>query len=189
MTGYDDRSRRMKRLLYISFIVTALIFGFLMLQKYRARHDMPPTPPSPPQAATQVITLFFASPEGTLVREAREIGTCADLPACISAIIGELAKGPLGDLTPTIPDNTTVRSVFMEGDTAVVDLGGEFVTGLPGGSSSEMTAVYSIVNSISHNFPRVKKVRFLIDGRSVVTLKDHFDLRKPVEPNPELEKK
>lgn len=190
MTGYDDRSRRMKRLIYISFIVTAVIFGLLMFQKYRVRHGVPTTPPSPPAAATQVISLYFGSPDGNaLLPEAREIDACNDPSFCIQEIIREIAKGPLGDLAATIPDNTTVHSVTIDGDTAIINFGKDFPAGLPGGSSSEMVAVYSIVNSIAQNIPHVKRVRFLIDGQSPVTLKEHFDLRKPVEPNLTLGKK
>ena len=52
-----------------------------------------------------------------------------------------------------------------------------------------MTAVYSIVNTVAVNFPRIKRVRLLLGGKEVATLKGHLDLREPLVPDFDLEKK
>jgi spore germination protein GerM len=77
----------------------------------------------------------------------------------------------------------------VNGDIALIDLGEELVKGLPSGSNGEMMAVYSIVNSITANFPRIKKVKLLLNGKGVETLKGHIDLREPLVPDFTLEKK
>jgi hypothetical protein len=136
-----------------------------------------------------IVTLFFGAADGSgLVREAREIDTCTELPICINDLIVELAAGPLGDLGPTLPDNSVIRSVTIDGATAIVDLARDTVNRLPSGSSSESLAAYSIVNSICYNFPQIKQVQFLVDGGKQQTLKDHLDVRKPVQPNMAFEK-
>ena len=71
----------------------------------------------------------------------------------------------------------------------MIDLGDEIVNGLPGGSNSEMMAVYSIVDTVAVNFPRIKLVKLTIDGKSVETLKGHLDLSEPLASDFSLEKK
>jgi spore germination protein GerM len=59
----------------------------------------------------------------------------------------------------------------------------------PGGSSAEMMTVYSIVNSLSLNFPQIKRVQFLIDGKPIATIVGHLSLEQPVSPKPDLIKR
>lgn len=178
-----------KTLLLAAFLTAALILGALMAQKYLARHGTGTAPVAPRQAGTVSVSLFFAAPDASgLVRESREIGACAsDLSACVSSTLEELANGPLGDLSPTLPPGSTFRSVHTQGDTAIVDIGKELAENLPKGSSAEMTAVYSIVNTISYNFPAIKRVKFLLEGRDITTLGGHLELDKPLEPDFRLE--
>jgi spore germination protein GerM len=176
-----------KILLLAAFLAAAAFLGVLMLHKYQERQHVPV---HPVPVGTMQISLFFASDDASgLVPEGRKIEDCrGDLSACIRSTIEELANGPLGDLSPTIPDKSTIRSVQVKGDMAVVDLGQDFQDGIPKGSSAEMTAVYSIVNTISYNFPVVKRVQLLIEGRYATAPGSHLDLSKPLEPNFRLDK-
>lgn len=183
-----------KLLLMAAFLAAAAILGALMLQKYLSRQPSPTPPPvSAPREspATIAVTLFFASPDsGELVRETREIDACGnELSVCVRDTLQELANGPLGDLAPTIPANSTFRSVSIHGDTALVNLGKECIEGLPQGSSAELTAAYSIVNTIALNFPAIKQVAFQVEGRDISTFNGHLDLRKPLVPDFRFEQK
>jgi spore germination protein GerM len=180
-----------RTVLLVAFLAAAVVLGSLMLQKYLARHETTQGPVLPKPAGTVPVTLFFSAPDGSgFVREAREIeGSCnTDISPCIRAILEELANGPLGDLAPTIPQNSSFRSIQIQGDTAVIDLGTPLVENLPKGSSAEMTAVYSMVNTIAFNFPTIKKVQFLVEGQNVSTLEGHLSLGKPLEPDFQREK-
>ena len=180
-----------RTILLIAFLAAAAMLGSLMLHKYQARHQTPQVPVQPKPAGTVPVTLFFSSADGSgFVREAREIeGSCStDISPCIRAILEELANGPLGDLAPTLPQNSSFRSIQIQGDTAIIDLGAAVVEELPKGSSAEMSAVYSMVNSITFNFPTIKRVQFLVEGQNVSTLEGHLDLGKPLEPNFQLDK-
>jgi spore germination protein GerM len=188
----QKRHLNARTILLIAFLAAAALFGSMMYQKYQARQHTVQTPVQPKPVGTVPVTLFFSAADGSgLVREAREIdGSCnADISPCIRAILEELANGPLGDLAPTLPQNSSFLSIQMQGDTAVIDLGAALVEGLPKGSSAEITAVYSMINTISFNFPAIKKVQFLVEGQNVSTLEGHLSLDKPLEPNFELEKK
>jgi spore germination protein GerM len=180
-----------KTILLTAFLVAAVMLGSLMLQKYLARQHTSQAPVQPKPTGTVPVTLFFSASDGTgFVQEARQIeGSCnTDISPCIRAILEELANGPLGDLAPTLPQNSSFRSIQIQGNTAVIDLGSEFVAGLPKGSSAEMTAVYSIVNTIAFNYPTIKQVQFLVEGQNVTTLDGHLSLDKPLEPDFQREK-
>jgi hypothetical protein len=175
--------RNAKLILFAAFIIAAIILGTLMLQKYHRSQQAPVTPALPQETGVMRISLFFASPDGQgLARETRDMDSCGnDQATCVQDVIEELVNGPMGDLAPTLPDATIVNSVQLSGDTAIVDFNKELANDLPGGSSSETTAVYSIVDTVSFNFPRIKKVKFLLDGHEAETLKGHVDLRVPIE--------
>lgn len=186
----NNRPRRDVAVLFIAFVICALVLGALFLKKYGERHRQPVAPPPSQQEGKHLVTLFFASPDGTgLVREGREIDPCGDPADCVESVAGELINGPLGDLAPTLPEATSIQNVQVNGDLALIDLGEGLTQGLPGGSSAEMMAVYSIVNTICVNFPRIKKVKLTLNGKDADTLKGHLDLREPLEPDLTLEKK
>ena len=119
----NSSPRRRMALLFVAFIIFAAILGALMLHKYEKSRLISPVPPKPQQAGTLLVTLFFAAPEGEgLVREGREIDACGDTAGCVEAVIDELINGPLGELAPTLPPNTTIRGVQVNVDKAVIDL-------------------------------------------------------------------
>ena len=183
-------SRRGMTILGFAFMISAAVYGALMLQKYEQRRNPPPLPPQAQESGTVLVTLFFATADGSgLVREGREMDACGEPAECIGDVIQELAGGPLGDLGPTLPPVTAVREVRVTDDLAVVDLGRDFIEALPAGSSAEMTAVYSIVDTIAVNFPRIRRVGFLVEGEPVRTFTDHLDLRQPLAPDFSLERK
>jgi hypothetical protein len=55
-----------------------------------------------------------------------------------------------------------------------------------GGSHEELMAVYSIVSTVTTNFPEVKRVRILVNGEPAETLAGHVSLRKALVPMPSL---
>lgn len=186
-----NRSQRRTAWLVAAIAVLAVLFVGLIIKKYIAK-EAPPhvTPPPVHQEGVRTVILFFAAPDGSgLVREARDIDSCSSLVECAEEVVGELINGPLGDLTPTLPETATFRGVSQDGDTLTVDFGSELPAGLPAGSNAEMAAVYSVVDSLAVNFPQIRQVRILVEGKPVDTLKGHLDLREPLEPDFSLEKK
>ncbi len=175
-------------LLILAFLASALVLGALLYRKYEMSR-LKPAPPQPRESGTILVALFFASPDGTgLVREAREIDACSEPTECAEEVLEELINGPVGDMSPTLPPAATYHSIRVEGDTATVDFGKEFAEGFPAGSSAEMAAVYSVIDSLAFNFPSIKKVKFLMEGESVKTL-GQLDLSAPLPPDFTLEKK
>jgi spore germination protein GerM len=95
-------------------------------------------------------------------------------------VVAELIAGPRAKgLLPTIPERTTVLGLYLDKNgTAYLDLSNEFVSDKQEGSSEELATVFSIVDSLTYNFPEFKRVRFLVGGEERETLQSHLDLRR-----------
>jgi len=182
------KPRFLSAVLVAAFVVAAVVLGVLILNKYHQSRQIPTTQPEPKPSGSFQVTLYFATSGGEgLAPEGRTVDACEDLAECVAAVVEELVNGPVGDLEPTLPSSAVVQDVRIEGATAVIDFGREFVEGLPGGSHAEMAAVYSVVNTVCRNFPQITQVKFLIEGEEVESLKGHLDLRQPLSPDVTLE--
>lgn len=172
----------------IPFVIIALVFALLVWKKYRASLPQSEVPQVQQPAATQSATLFFVADGSRLGREAREIEPCSDKSECLRDILEELFSGPVGDLNDALPEGALLNSVLIEGDKVTVDVNSNFVSEMPAGSSAEMMAVYSIVNTVCANFPQIKAVKLNVEGEGKVVLK-HLDLSDPIPADFTLEQK
>jgi hypothetical protein len=64
------------------------------------------------------------------------------------------------------------------GQTAIVNLTAAFAENHPSGIETETLTLLSIIGTLHENFPAVKQVRFLVDGRQRETLAGHADLTR-----------
>lgn len=134
------------------------------------------------------VTLYFGDPDSDfLLEEKREILKRDDVEEEAEELIGELARGPKGKLIATIPPRTRLLGFQIdERGVARVNFSKELSKDHPGGSSGEMLTVYSVVNSLTRNFPQVKSVQLLIEGRRIETIAGHLSVAHPLRSNPEL---
>ena len=173
----------------LAFLLVAVFLGALLFRKYEKATTPPSLPVSPQKSGLVTVTLFFAAEAGEgLARENRQIEPCDELQACLEAILEELINGPVSDLASVLPLTGMFNSVKLEGNTALVDFAQELLDGLPAGSSSELIAAYSVVNSLCFNYPQVQQVIFTVEGKPLETLKGHLDISKPISPDFFLEK-
>ena len=140
--------------------------------------------PEGPAAVEQKITvkLFFLAPDQpALLIEDREVAYSTDLARQVRTVVEELVKGPQKGLVASLPAETKVIDSFVTAaGVAYVDLSKEASLKHPGGSRGELLSVYSVVNSLTSNFPAVKRVQILVDDRQVPTLAGHVDLTRPL---------
>ena len=133
------------------------------------------------------VRLFFnSSEEPGLVMEEREVAFSSDLSVQLRTVVAELVKGPRAgsNLAATLPPQTRVLEVFVTArGVAYVDLSGEATKGHAGGVSEELRSVYSVVNSVTVNFPAIRRVQILVDDRPAETLAGHVDLSRPLTPD------
>ncbi|HJV36874.1 GerMN domain-containing protein [Geomonas sp.] len=184
------RRTQAKYLLLASFLLFAVVLGALIFRKYHTASGPLEPSPTTAQQGTTVVTLFFGSPDGKgLVREGREVEIEEGLEESIETVMDELVSGPIGSSAPTIPANTRVLGVKVIGNVAHIDFGSELKEGTPPGSAAETAAVYSIVDTVTTNFPQIKSVQILIEGAPAETLQGHLDLKEPLPPDFTLEGK
>lgn len=131
------------------------------------------------------ITLFFLAGDGnSFQRETREIGSGVTITEDVKGALTELMRGPEdNDLVRTIPQETRLLNLFIDSSgTAYVDFDRHLQDDLPGGAQDEVSAVYSIVNTLAFNFSRITRVQILVEGVEVPTLAGHVDTRMSLPP-------
>ncbi|MBI5599800.1 MAG: GerMN domain-containing protein [Deltaproteobacteria bacterium] len=172
-----------------AIVIAALItFGaaVALLVVYGGRFFPPaPLPKERPPALT--INLYFSDEEGTRLKaERREIqrGPVTIKDAAVSAI-EELIKGPASGpaFAATMPKGTRLLSLKIENAVAYVNFSKEFMRNHPGGSSGELQTIYSVVNTLTLNFPDIKKTQLLIEGETQDTLAGHIVISIPLGPD------
>ena len=134
------------------------------------------------------IVLYFSDSEGEyLIGEKREILKKDDIEEEAEETVNELIKGPKGKLIRTLPLQTKLLNIELAGEgLAKVNFNKALSKDHPGGSSAEMMTLYSVVNSLTFNFPQIKRVQILVEGKPIETIAGHLSLRKPVLPNSKL---
>ena len=132
------------------------------------------------------VTLFFEGPEMLLVRETRNVALPENPAGALSIVARELLKGSANAGVPHIfPRDTIVRSTFLLPDgTAFINLGGNTLSqGWGTGSHEELMAVYSVVQTVTTNFPQAKRVRILVNDEPAETLAGHVNLSRALLPS------
>jgi hypothetical protein len=146
-----------------------------------------PAPSAGPSAAETRISvklLFASEMEPALVSEERAVAFSPELARQLRLVLEEIVRGSqAGHLAP-LPADTKVLAVFVTAEgVAYVDLSKEAATGHPGGSLDERLSVYAVVDTLASNFPAVRRVQILIDGKPAATLAGHMDLSRPLMPD------
>jgi hypothetical protein len=141
---------------------------------------------APAEAEKRInVKLYFEhEQQAALVAEDREIAYSGGLAEQIRTVLEELIKGSQAGHLAALPAETRVLGVFVTPrGTAYVDLSREAVSAQLAGSLSERLAVYALVNSITVNFPSVRRVQILLDDHPAETLSGHVDLSRPLSPD------
>ncbi|HLE70800.1 MAG TPA: GerMN domain-containing protein [Vicinamibacteria bacterium] len=117
-----------------------------------------------------------------LARSGRELATETE-EILYSASLQQQAKEVVRLLlrrSGAIPRGVSLRELFITSQgVAYLDLSQELVSNHPGGSSAEELTVFSLSQTLIANFPAVKTVRILVEGREIQTIAGHLDLTIP----------
>jgi hypothetical protein len=157
-----------------------------------------PAPASAPRSTINVKLFFQAADRPGLMIEERAVAQSNDLSRQIKAVVEELIAGSKNGLVPTLPPSTRVLEVFVTArGVAYVNLSKEAAETAPaspspaaspspgpaGGSEAELITVYSVVNSLTVNFPAIRRVQILVEDKPRPTLWGHVDLTRPLPPD------
>jgi spore germination protein GerM len=169
-------------------VLLLIFFGGGTGERIRRLAGTGPAKPEPssdePPAMIKVTLFFLAEGDELLHGEEREIAAGLSASAQAEQIISELIRGSDGDLISPLPPEAEVRQVFVTGEgVAYVDFSRDITEKGSYGSSSELSAVFAVVNSLAYNLKTVKKVAILIEGGERETLGGHVDLTRPFSPD------
>ncbi|MBI5189373.1 MAG: GerMN domain-containing protein [Nitrospirae bacterium] len=137
---------------------------------------------------TLSVTLYFSSTDGrNLKAEQRDVPERSERNARVRQVVEELVRGPVSGLTPTFPAGARVKGVFIDGKgTVYVDFSRELQTEYPGGAWTETLTIYSLVDTLTANFPEIAEVQILVEGSRLDTLAGHIDASRPFAPRTAL---
>jgi len=180
------KMRKSILVLVITALVGFLVFFFLTLFDYVY-------PPVGGQGAgakkkdkEEVIVYFSDVNERFLVPEKRYV-LKEDMPGnAARELVKTLLDGSRTGLVNTFPEKVEVVNVKIDDGTAYVSFSRNLVKNHPGGSTGEMATIYSLTNTLTENIPTVKKVKILVAGKEIESIKGHIDTRQAFAPNREL---
>ena len=130
---------------------------------------------------TETLTLkvYYPNEDGTkLLASTRKVETDGRdkyVLAMESLLAGTTDKGQI----TVIPKQAKLRSVKVAGGVAKVDFTQALQKNFVGGSTGEEMLVGSVVDTLTE-FPDVKKVQILIEGKPIESLAGHMDLSEPI---------
>jgi hypothetical protein len=188
----DAKGRKRKkstRILYFSIILggvfALLVFFFVIL--FNALFP-PVDMDSLKKKEKQIAVIYFSDPqERFLMPEKRYVIKEEDPALQAKEIVKALLEGSKEGLVNTFPAGVTIRDVKVDdGGTAFVNFNKNLTKLHPGGSTAEMASIYSLTNSITENVPDVKKVKILMEGKELLSIKGHISTRNAFRPDPEL---
>ncbi|MGB9734982.1 MAG: GerMN domain-containing protein [bacterium] len=138
-----------------------------------------------PVPVKELVTLYYYNPDtDTLEPEQREITATNDLLNKCRNIISELEKASHKGLVTPIPAGVRINDAMLQSNgVLLLDLNGELISKTPEGSSAEITAIYSIVNSLAKNIDGVKAVQITVNGKRIQTLETHIETDQPIVPD------
>ena len=140
------------------------------------------------KAATMDISVYYPDVNATGLVAVTKTVKAQEADKYQAAVEALLAGTDDKKLTAVFPKKAKLRKVSVSGGVAKVDFDKNLISGFVGGSTGEEMLVGSLVNTLTE-FPEIKKVQILVEGKEIDSLSGHLDLSKPVERMSELIKK
>ena len=136
-----------------------------------------PTPDVSPTLSFQTVAQYWVADTARGLRLFREFVRINPTPDVMTAALRHLvSQKPIdSDYVSLWPKETTINSVIIQGDSAIIDL---TFPKLNVGSEAESLAIAQLVWSATAANPTVKKISLTVDGKKVESLAGHVDATK-----------
>jgi len=170
----------LKTVLFLAILT--FVVGVFIVATYSDRLFGPASKGKQSVAASRVVELYLSDTEGVMLKASKLRITKAPLEEELRAAVGALVAVPSG----TIPAGTRLLGIRVDGEVAFVDFSSEIMKNHPGRSSGETQTIYSIVDTVTLNFPKVKEVQILVEGKTEKTLAGHIDISMPLPPDMDI---
>ncbi|HUH67178.1 MAG TPA: GerMN domain-containing protein [Syntrophales bacterium] len=173
------KKKRMKKsvlFLVVTTIVACLILFFLIIFEY----VFPPTKESAVKREKKEVVLYFSDAnERFLLPEKRYVSKEENDEAEAREIVKALLEGSKTKLVNTFPEKVGLDGVKIDDKhTAYVSFDKNLIRQHPGGGASEMATIYSLTNTLIRNIGSIKRVKLLIEGKEVESIRGHVDARQ-----------
>jgi len=184
----DKKTKKSTRIIYLSVILGGI---FVLLVVFFVSLFSALFPPVDMDAMKkkekQIAKIYFSDEQERFLRpEKRYVVKEADAALQAREIVQALLEGSKDKLVNTFPHGVAVRDVKIDGDVASVNFSKSLTKLYQGSSASEMATIYSLTNSITENIPGIKKVKILVEGKELSSIKGHISTRKAFSPDLEL---
>lgn len=135
-----------------------------------------------------VVFYIASDADGTLHRQQDSLSLPEERSERARAVLRALlAKYAAPSSMHPVGAGSDIRDVFlMGGDTAIVDTSAGFADSHPSGVMAEELTIASLVETLTANDPRIRRMKILVDGKERETLAGHADLQRFYTPT-ELE--
>ena len=132
------------------------------------------------ETVSQDVTFYFPD-EAVMYLCPETIKVNADKDIFLETVVASIINGPASeDLNPSVFGDVDVLSVESENGLCTVDLSSEFREFNTGGTTKEVMAIYSIVNTLCA-LDGIEKVKINIEGEENPEFGGHFSLDEPLE--------
>lgn len=184
------KQKKTSKALILSLIVTGIVVFLIFFFVALFDTVFPPTSEksiSSKREKLQVFLYFSDVNERFLVPEKRYIPKISNTEEQTKGLVKALLEGSKTGLINTFPQNTELQSVkIRSNDVAFVSFDKNLIKLHPGGSAGEMATIYSLANTLTTNIPKVKKVKLLVDGKEIESIKGHIDTLQAFSYNKEI---
>lgn len=171
------KNRRVLALAVIAGVIISLgISG--CSQSSKPSTDNTPTPTTSPTVSTKALAQYWVADTSRGFRLYREFVQINPVPDAITAALRQLVsqKPSDSDYVSLWPLGTTINSVKVSGDSAIVDL---TFPKLNLGSEAESLAIAQLVWTATAAETSVKRISITVDGKKIESLAGHMDASKP----------
>ncbi len=159
---------------YLWFRMTGAPQAVSTLQQ-EGQTTAPAARPDEPFMAT-----LFVPGDGALGTEVVAVSRHPEVQLQAREAVAALLAADKGMRSPVLKE-LRLRALYLDASwTATVDLSAASPNQkeIRASAEDELLAVYALVNTLTQNFPEVRQVRFLMDGREAQTLAGHIDLSR-----------
>lgn len=171
---------RVSKALVVILLIAGVGIGVYLSYNQKPKTNTPVTRPTiPAETKVKIYRLAVKDNEPILVPTEKTVKAGEDpKEAAINRLI---EQGDTPELANTIPKGTRLLGLKVKDGTAVLNLSKEFRDNFNGGSEEETMLIGAILKTLGQ-FPDVKRVSFLLEGKPLDTL-GHLDLTNAQDVN------
>ena len=185
----EKKTKKSTRIIYLSVILGGI---FILLVLFFVTLFSALFPPVDMEAMKKkeryVVEIYFSDQQERFLKpEKRYVIKEKDPALQAREIVKALLEGSKTGLVNTFPSGVDLRDVKIEGkEIALINFSKGLTSRHEGSSTAEMATIYSLTNSIIKNVPVIKKVKILVEGKELPSIKGHISTRNAFSPDEEL---